>query len=94
MKLKVPRVDGRTVLAGGSDGVIDLDSGKSIGYIATRQGVTLSEKRYPSRNISLFDWKCHGSVETHEECVAFAQGVEAVLNHMVFVKDKSARATG
>lgn len=52
--------------------VVDRDTGKKVGTLECRQGMTLSNRRYHSRTISLFDGKYLGSFETHAECVAFA----------------------
>jgi hypothetical protein len=83
MRLTVPKIDGRTLAGNLRFGVKDLETNKTIGFVQARQGMTLSETRHPNRNISLFGGKYEGSFETHDECVAFAKGVEAVLNHMV-----------
>jgi hypothetical protein len=56
--------------------VIDEDTGKTVGFVkAERSPIT--------RHISLFGGKYQGDFTDHEECVAFAKGVEAVLNHML-----------
>jgi hypothetical protein len=63
--------------------VIDEDTGKEVGFVeATRSPI--------ERRISLFGGKYQGDFETHEECKAFAKGVEAVLNHAVEVPDQAA----
>ena len=55
--------------------VIDKDTGKSVGVIHYRHD--------RGRRIYLFGDKYKGVLRTHDECVAFAKGVEAVLSHMV-----------
>jgi hypothetical protein len=85
MRLKVPKIEGHSLMAGGRDDIVDLDSGRTVGFIRTRQGP--GTRCCPSRDISLYG-KYKGSFETHNECVAFAKGVEAVLNHMVSPADK------
>jgi hypothetical protein len=70
------------------DDVIDLDSGNTVGYVETEQGGWIGDTRLPTRRISLFDGKYRGSFDNHEECAAFAEGVEAVLNHMVSLGEK------
>jgi hypothetical protein len=79
MKLKVPNFDGRTRMADFPHKVMDSDTDKAIGSIQGHQGASLGQ----SWSISLFDGKYNGAFESHNECVAFAKGVEAVLNHMV-----------
>jgi hypothetical protein len=83
MKLQVPKVDGRTRMGGCRHKVIDLDTGKAVGWIEGHEGAFIGNTRYPSWRISLFDGKYKSGFEKHDECVAFAEGVEAVLNHMV-----------
>jgi hypothetical protein len=87
MRLKVPWIDSRTRLAALKQEVVDLDTDKVVGYLETRQGRTRSDskgsgKGYSSRTVSLFDEKYRGTFESHGECVAFAMGVEAVLNNL------------
>jgi hypothetical protein len=82
MKLKIPGLDIRRL--GGSiqsDSVDDEETGKSVGRIVHASSLDGNRRR-----ISLFDGKYEGSFKTHEECIAFARGVEAVLNHMVSLK--------
>lgn len=83
MRIDVPVADGRSHVAGHQYDVKDLDSGKTVGWIYSRQGETWGSKRTPSWRIELFAGKYVGKFERWEECVAFAEGVEAVLNHMV-----------
>jgi hypothetical protein len=83
MRLKVPKVDGRT-------DVLDLDTGRSVGFVLGRQGTidgTVNRPPCPSWHISLFDGKYAASFQRHDECRAFAKGVEAVLSHMVSTGD-------
>jgi hypothetical protein len=88
MDIHVPHIDGRTRIAGTRHPIIDRDSGKRVGILECRQGMTALNRRYPSRTVSLFDNKYQGSFETHAECVAFAKGVEAVINQTVEPKDR------
>jgi hypothetical protein len=81
MKLKVPNFDGRTRMADHPHKVMDSDTDKAIGLVQGHQGPSLGPSLRWS--ISLFDGKYEGVFERHDECVAFAKGVEAVLNHMV-----------
>jgi hypothetical protein len=58
--------------------VIDQDTGKKVGFVR-------SEKSPAMRHISLFGGKYQASFTSnfsHQQCDAFAKGVEAVLNHM------------
>jgi hypothetical protein len=95
MNIKVPRIDGRTRIGDIPHPIIDLDTGQRVGTIECRQGTTTSTfddhsrtfRRYHSRTISLIDDKYRGSFETHAECVAFAKGVEAVINQAIAPKD-------
>jgi hypothetical protein len=83
MRIKVPKVDGRRAMAGITHQVLDSDTGNPIGYLESRQG--LSD---PSRYISLFGGNYVGSFDTHSECVAFAKGVESVVNHLASLREK------
>lgn len=87
MNIEVPRIDGRTVHAGGTIPIKDLDSGDTVGYLETGQGFEAGTMRQPSRSICLFG-KYYGSFESHNECVAFAKGVQAVLKHMVAMEPR------
>jgi hypothetical protein len=53
----------------------DEISGKAVG--------TLFFGRHAMRTVSLLAGKYQGTFPTHEECCAFAKGVEVVLNQMV-----------
>jgi hypothetical protein len=46
-----------------------------------------SQGSYRTRTPQPFDSKCTSSFNTHAECSAFANGVEAVLNHVLKAKD-------
>src|SRR5207253_11381059 len=83
MRLNVPYVDGRSALAECRHYVDDLDTGNRVGFIDCKNGDWVGGERTPTRYISLFSGKYTGSFETHDECVAFAEGVQAVLHHMV-----------
>lgn len=83
MKLKVPVLDARTRRGRHPDRVIDLDTGKTIGFISGRHGSALDS--FPSWVIQLFDAKYSAGFKSWEECAAFAKGVETVLNHMISV---------
>jgi hypothetical protein len=61
---------------------MDLDSGNAVGSLMTKQGSSASDTRTPSRTIKLLG-KYSGHFESHDECVAFAKGVEEVLNYMM-----------
>lgn len=88
MRLKVPKIDGRSRRALHDHDVVDLDTGASVGTLESRLGETWldtkdpARTRIPSRTIALFNGKYKGRFKTHDECVAFAAGVEAVLNHI------------
>ena len=78
MRLKVPKVDLRAQDAGG-EAIIDEDTGNIVGLF--------HYGHQSGRAVKLFDGKYYGEFGSHAECCAFAKGVEAVLNHMVAVKD-------
>jgi len=56
--------------------VIDQDTGKKVGFV-------LAESPPIKRHISLFGGKYQADFKDHEECEAFAKGVEAVLDRMM-----------
>lgn len=84
MRLQVPKVDGRTTYGKHVHYVKDLDSGNVVGTVDIG-----SVSPDLCRSINLFDNKYRGEFESHEECMAFAKGVEAVLNHMVATAAKT-----
>lgn len=90
MRLKVPVLDGRSVIYQGD--VIDLDTDQSVGDISSRNGsVRLDTKtgkyeRTPSWEIWLFR-RYRGQFETWQECAAFAEGVEAVLKRVTALSE-------
>lgn len=77
MRLKIPLVDLRSRIVG-SDAIEDEDTGKAVGALHYGGG---------DRTVSLFDGKYQATFPSHEECCAFAKGVQAVLNHMVRIKE-------
>jgi len=95
MDILVPRLDGRTRRGSLPHPIIDRETGKEVGTLECRQGMTSNNlhdhgrtiTRFHSRTISLIDGKYRGSFETHAECVAFAKGVEAVINRTLAPKD-------
>ena len=78
MKIEIPVVDLRHQTLGGR-AIIDSETGKTIGQF--------SYGHQQGRTVSLFDGKYQGTFDTHEQCWAFAKGVEAVLNHMMLIKE-------
>jgi hypothetical protein len=81
MKLDAPQT-GAWVEGQLFDVVTDLDTGKAVGTIEGRHKSTYLDG-LPRRTISLFDGKYVGRFDDHAECVAFAKGVEAVLNYLL-----------
>ena len=79
MDIQVPRVDGRA-RKGSVHDVIDRDTGQRVGSLECGYGTRLPNMRQPGRTISLFGGMHRGCFETHDECVAFAKGVESVIN--------------
>jgi hypothetical protein len=78
MKLLVKWVDmrgGYTEQVGWRTEIIDEETGKDVGFV--------DAARSPARrHVSLFGGKYQGDFKSHEECDAFAKGVEAVLSHL------------
>lgn len=90
MRLQISRKrDARKLLNIGAvrDDVIDLDTGKSVGYVETETGGwTGDDQRISTRRVYLFDGKYTGACDSFQECVAFVSAVESVLNHMISAK--------
>jgi hypothetical protein len=81
MKFNVPRIDRRSDLGDAHSAVINQDTGESVGYIISRHGSRYSMT--PPWSISLLGDKYTGEFDRWDECRAFAEGVEAVLRHMM-----------
>ena len=90
MRLKLERVDAGTGKTSYQYGVFDEVTGRCVGTINIDRSIG---KRRVARTVSLFDKKYSGSFDTHAECVAFVKGVEAVLNHILKVKDATSVST-
>ena len=74
MRLTVQKVDGRGANGTRTD-VIDEDASDVVGEI---------HFMWPNgREVALFGDRYKGTFRTHEECVAFITGVQAVLEHMI-----------
>jgi hypothetical protein len=78
MKIEIPVVNLRRQMDGVRP-IIDSETGKTIGM--------LDYGHQQGRTVSLFDGKYRGTFKDHDQCWAFAKGVEAVLNHMVLIKE-------
>jgi hypothetical protein len=82
MKLQVQWVDLRGGYADSvafETKVIDLDTGKTVGFVH-------AERSPATRRISLFNGKYQAEFSTQNsrrDCDVFAQGVQAVLTHMI-----------
>lgn len=63
--------------------IVDLDTGKVVGSY-------YQENKPRLRRVTLFGGKYVGEFATHQECDAFAKGVEAVLNHMTAADEELA----
>ena len=91
MKLRVHWVElrgGYTESVAFKTDVIDLDTGKVVGFV-------LAERSPATRYISLFDGKYQAefsSSNSRRDCEIFAQGVEAVLDHMTAFGNESANS--
>jgi hypothetical protein len=93
MRFQVPKIDVRTAWGRDwSEPVLDLDTGKPIGVLRTSQAAPRLGDPTANREITLFK-KYGGSFDSHEECVAFAKGVEVVLNHMLSTGDERRPST-
>jgi hypothetical protein len=80
--IHVPKLDGRTAGPGGLyPKIIDLDTKRAVVHLDILRKISLVPPT--ARFISLFGGKYTGEFDSHEECVAFAKGVESVLNHIV-----------
>ena len=82
MRIKVPKIARRSAMATMTHQVLDLDTGSPIGYLEIR--------RRPSARslyISLFGGNYVGGFSSFGECIAFAHGVESVLNHMGSIRE-------
>jgi hypothetical protein len=58
---------------------------RALGTVSFDEVPRASHKSYLTRTIRLFEYV--GIFNMHMECVAFAKGVEVVLDHMLKVKD-------
>lgn len=79
MKFIIPRVDLRDQRTGGRP-IVEETTDQTVGQFFYSHG-------FRNREVSLYG-KYSGSFESHEECVAFARGVAAVLSHMTRVELK------
>lgn len=77
MRFVIPKIDLRRQMSG-SDTITEETTGKTVGQFLYNHGDR-------SRQVLLYG-KYSGDFETHEECVAFAKGVAAVLSHMTKVE--------
>jgi hypothetical protein len=88
MRLKVPKVSLRSIHNSGERGVMDEDTGKTVGQLLFSPNTShMATHKQTRRQIHLLGGKYVGNFNSHDECVAFAKGVEAVLNHMVSTDD-------
>ena len=83
MRIKVPKVGRRSATATITHQVLDLDTGIPIGYLEIRRRPSA-----PSLYISLFGGNYVGGFGSFGECIAFALGVESVLNHMGSIREE------
>lgn len=61
--------------------IIDLDSGERVGHLEIHQGMWDGENRHHTRTVSIMGYT--EDFDSHEECYAFAKGVEAVINRVL-----------
>ncbi len=67
-KVHLSMMDGSTV------DIIDEDNLDAVGEVKFQKGV--------GRHVTLYG-RYNGTVQTHQECVAFIKGVETVLEYMI-----------
>lgn len=68
--------------------IFDEHTGQRVGRIQSNgTGFT----NYGGIEISLFDGKYCGTASTYKECWGFVRGVQAVLRHMMTVRDDGVR---
>jgi hypothetical protein len=72
MRFEIPKLDLRNPSSGSTS--IDDENGNLAGQLRYAQ--------HMGRTVVLLG-KYRGDFKTHEECQAFADGVAAVLNHMI-----------
>jgi hypothetical protein len=73
MRLVVPK-DHLSTMDGLTVDVIDEDINDAVGEVRFEKGV--------GRHVFLYN-RYKGTVQTHEECVAFVKGVQTVLEYMI-----------
>jgi hypothetical protein len=73
MKLAVPK-DHVNAMDGLALAIMDEDTDEEVGEVRFEKGV--------GRHVTLYG-RYKGTVQTHEECVAFVKGVETVLEYMI-----------
>jgi len=81
MQLEFKAFDGRSH---GMRDVTDSLTGKTVGFI---QSFAVGFGNSGGIEVSLFDGKYRTEVKTQGEVRGFIQGVQAVLNHMVHLKE-------
>ena len=70
----IVRKDHLSTMDGATVDIFDEDRDDTVGEVKYEKGV--------GRHITLYG-RYRGTVQTHDECVAFVKGVEAVLEHMI-----------
>lgn len=96
MRIKYPEYQdarGWRDRSGYAGAFIDIDTGKQIGHINIHQGDWVGGRRSHTRSVSMFDGKYQADFDSHEECCAFADGVMAVINHVVGVPNTQTSAS-
>ena len=73
MLLVVPK-DHLSTMDGLTVDIIDDETDDAVGEVRFEKGV--------GRHVTLYG-RYKGTVQTHEECVAFVKGVETVLEYMI-----------
>jgi len=86
MRIKVPNVGSCGATGATTQHVLDLDTSNPVGYLESTHRSSV-----PTQYISLFGGNYVGRFGTHSECVAFAMGVESVLNHIGSLRESPVR---
>jgi hypothetical protein len=84
MRLQFEPFDGRSSCF---RDVIDVETGKTVGFI---QAGGVGFGNTGGIEVSLFDGKYRTEANRFEECWGFVRSVQAVLNHMVHIKELGA----
>ena len=77
MRLRFKWFDGR---GWNHEPIIDEETGNEVGFVRSN-----GAGNWGGIDISLFNGKYRATAHSHQETVGFVSGIEAVLNHLVWV---------